>query len=170
MNRTFLLPLSALALGATAHAEEPTTSSDRAEPTEANTESERNIVGEWTATSLADFADQTYTMPFVSLDTYRRVSYVETWSMALNVGVDSVALTSTYEYANTRDDVTDTSVARLTYSGAWNEVSAAVHTIAFRSGDLNMDCTLAGDALDCTGTADSPQHRSISFVRDVTNQ
>jgi hypothetical protein len=146
MTRTFLLPLSALAVGATAWASEPETGNDGVD-----TEADATVLGVWRATSL----------------TIGRASYLETWRMSLTVSAGSVALASTYDYVVMERGVRETSGASLTYNGAWSDATAPVYTLLFDESELNMNCTLAGDDLECVGIEEELDYLRISFDRDI---
>ncbi|MFT6144204.1 MAG: hypothetical protein ACJAZO_002720 [Myxococcota bacterium] len=162
MTRTFLLPLSALAVGATAWASEPETGNDGVD-----TEADATVLGVWRATSLTDFENSTYSMPYVCADTFGRASYLETWRMSLTVSAGSVALASTYDYVVMERGVRETSGASLTYNGAWSDATAPVYTLLFDESELNMNCTLAGDDLECVGIEEELDYLRISFDRDI---
>ncbi len=147
MNRTFLLPLSALTLGVSGCTEEPV------------------LVGQWTGISLVDDYGATQALPLV--DTYNDsgTTTVVSTSVTLDVTATGATWVQTDTYSDTADGDTETSSDVLSYAGAWSDENAPRFFLDFDWDALDMDCVLDGDDLTCVNTAPIDL-AGLTFERD----
>jgi hypothetical protein len=127
MDRTFLLPLTALSLVGT-------TGCLRS-----------GIVGEWAATS-SQYGSDVYVLPEVTVDVYGGETYTEVFGIRLTAESDGSARIGTYYVYSS--SLGDYELEQYTYAGTWERVGGAF-ALSFDEDELDLSCARDGGELLC---------------------
>ena len=105
-----------------------------------------SIEGNWQLTS-ATYEGTVATFPYMFSETYDGITYTYTSSIDMIISGDNTArLSQTYSYAvDGQPEQTETS----SYDGTWDKGENKTFDIGFSEIELNMNCTLEDEELEC---------------------
>ena len=159
MNRSFLLPLSALAFGSVACSggidDDTSTDSDAdtQADTEADTEAPDALIGNWDATSI-EFGEYVFEMPLVYTYEDGADSRTETTTLGLEVTPALASLVNTKVVTDNDGAVIEADGYSSGYSGTWATTGERTYLLSILDGEdspVELTCTIdVEDDLLCT--------------------